>query len=1133
MTKLEIIIAAKDLATGVVQTVNSATRAYKQTLQEANSAANEFSGTIRNLFLSFGGYAVIKNAVSAGYSFNSTMEETRVGLGSLIYSMREFRDKAGDIVTGQRAFEASLRLSVETQNRLRIAGLETAATYEQLTKAYTQSYVPALKAGFDEKMVVNFSTAIVQVATSMRVPLDMLGEEVRSILTGNMTPRTTMLQPLMEAAGLTNEKIRQLNATGKLYPAVMKALEGATVGAAEASKNLSVQLSNLKDAATQALGKGMEIGFQKTKSIIKDVTDSIVTFNKETGEIKWNESLIVSLQKMDEKIFSIIDGIRDMSKAISDFTKNHPVIVDLLTGFGGLAVKILAVGVAIRAIGGTVTWLASLVAANVAFMAGLFAPVVASIESLFAAALAGAGGLATMATAAALAAGTMAGIGAAFIGWKLGQQIAQMEILGLTIGEAMQAGYASVAKFGAYAVYAWDMIGATAKSVWGQVKEAGKSLFYEFIATIQESFPKMAQFFGLTEDYRKKADSARSSQSAIYQDFIKNQTAAKSKLKQELNVQESIREEIFRGADARNKIKDATDSATKSTEDLTAGSRKGKAAAVEYSLAHSAVNSTLDRMSDILKGAKEKVAEFATEIKKLTATSHGAKLIDIEDAYRKDMAAVEKYKTDMERTVRELQEKISKAQKDAAKKNAKRDANDPITAVDPSLQADAQNMLKLKQELVTNVEILERQAKEKRDIALAQEKSENLVSVRSFVAAQTQEYTQLTGNILAGYKAEADALRAKLAEELADVKKSAEEKAAITLLYNEKIRQAEVVKPAEYDRAAREAEINNRLASLDLIEAEGTAHRNTINERIRLTEELIALQRQSLAAMPKTGNEQAWNAQMDKIIAEQKKRAELVREQLMNSPIEAMKLGFKDLLNKWTDVGQQMYDVSQTTATAMRDAFSDIFFDAFQGKLKSVGDYITSFVNSVNRAIANYLANMAAAGLIGAVKSGISSFFNLGTSGNSSLGSSTSTISGNSTGNYLTVDQSLALGSHGGGIAGREAPAFYRMVPNLAFAGAPRFHGGFAPDEYPAVLQRGEGVFTAGQMKAMGLMVAGSGGDSGPNVEVNIINQSGTELSGKQRGAPKFDGRKWVLDIVVEGMERYAPLRTAVGNMRG
>ena len=43
-----------------------------------------------------------------------------------------------------------------------------------------------------------------------------------------------------------------------------------------------------------------------------------------------------------------------------------------------------------------------------------------------------------------------------------------------------------------------------------------------------------------------------------------------------------------------------------------------------------------------------------------------------------------------------------------------------------------------------------------------------------------------------------------------------------------------------------------------------------------------------------------------------------------------------------------------------------------------------------------------------------------------------------------------------------------RIVPALTFANAPRYHDGFAPDEVPAILKRDEGVFTPGQMKAMG-----------------------------------------------------------------
>lgn len=59
---------------------------------------------------------------------------------------------------------------------------------------------------------------------------------------------------------------------------------------------------------------------------------------------------------------------------------------------------------------------------------------------------------------------------------------------------------------------------------------------------------------------------------------------------------------------------------------------------------------------------------------------------------------------------------------------------------------------------------------------------------------------------------------------------------------------------------------------------------------------------------------------------------------------------------------------------------------------------------------------------------------------------------------------------HSGGIVG--APAPQRLVPALAFTGAPRLHGGgmagLRPDEVPAILQRGEMVLSRSQLAAMG-----------------------------------------------------------------
>ena len=71
---------------------------------------------------------------------------------------------------------------------------------------------------------------------------------------------------------------------------------------------------------------------------------------------------------------------------------------------------------------------------------------------------------------------------------------------------------------------------------------------------------------------------------------------------------------------------------------------------------------------------------------------------------------------------------------------------------------------------------------------------------------------------------------------------------------------------------------------------------------------------------------------------------------------------------------------------------------------------------------------------------------------------------------------------HAGGVVGSPGPG--RMVPAMAFAGAPRMHnGGWAglrPDEVPAILQRGERVLSRRE-------AAGYGKSSAPAVNVTIM----------------------------------------------
>jgi hypothetical protein len=84
---------------------------------------------------------------------------------------------------------------------------------------------------------------------------------------------------------------------------------------------------------------------------------------------------------------------------------------------------------------------------------------------------------------------------------------------------------------------------------------------------------------------------------------------------------------------------------------------------------------------------------------------------------------------------------------------------------------------------------------------------------------------------------------------------------------------------------------------------------------------------------------------------------------------------------------------------------------------------------------------------------------------------------------------------HTGGVVGAGAPGGWRAVPEEVFRGAPRFHRGgmIGADEVPIIAQRGEGVFTPEQMRALGpaggsvINVTFQGGDMGRESDRNAM----------------------------------------------
>ena len=109
----------------------------------------------------------------------------------------------------------------------------------------------------------------------------------------------------------------------------------------------------------------------------------------------------------------------------------------------------------------------------------------------------------------------------------------------------------------------------------------------------------------------------------------------------------------------------------------------------------------------------------------------------------------------------------------------------------------------------------------------------------------------------------------------------------------------------------------------------------------------------------------------------------------------------------------------------------------------------------------------------------------------------------------------LASIFHEGGVVGGAAPA--RAVSPAVFTGAPRFHSGLLPDEFPAILQRGETVIPRG----------GFPQSSAPQtVSVQIHNDGADKKAADTQ--VHFDARGFVVDVFLQDMDANGPIKQAM-----
>jgi tape measure domain-containing protein len=273
--------------------------------------------------------------------------------------------------------------------------------------------------------------------------------------------------------------------------------------------------------------------------------------------------------------------------------------------------------------------------------------------------------------------------------------------------------------------------------------------------------------------------------------------------------------------------------------------------------------------------------------------------------------------------------------------------------------------------------------------------------------------------------------------------------------------------------------------------------------------------------------------------------------------------GLQKLARDWKDVGSA---ITQYGATALNTFVDDLTQQLTTGKAKWTDFANWAIQELVRIQLKAALAPVASS--LSSATSGLSDFVKGLLPGGGSSSGSTNWNAG-----VTPNPQNIGTAYHSGGMVGSEA-TFSRLMPSSIFAAAPRFHSGayLQSDEVPAVLQKGEGVFTSGQMGAIGNLnhnyafveqslqalvqaanqfasspaslqnvapspLYGAAANAAtplgaaPPVTLNVQNQTSQAITATA-GTPRMDGEQMVVDIVVRNVQAPGPLRDAIRGIK-
>jgi hypothetical protein len=223
----------------------------------ASGASASFSRLSASLGVLGGGFT-LGAIVKQGFSFNQTMQDGEVAIGNVLKTFKGLNDEAAKS-------EAAKVVQLITEAEPRAAG-----GLQELTQGFIATAAAAAGAGISAEQNVDLVARFANALSNSGLPLEQLNQELRSVLTANVTS-DSFIGKLLEGKGLDNKRISQLTQEGKLYGEIVKEL-GAM---GEAGDTAGVAFSTLNSALSKAAGALTADMFSSSVSGAKNLSAAV------------------------------------------------------------------------------------------------------------------------------------------------------------------------------------------------------------------------------------------------------------------------------------------------------------------------------------------------------------------------------------------------------------------------------------------------------------------------------------------------------------------------------------------------------------------------------------------------------------------------------------------------------------------------------------------------------------------------------------------------------------------------------------------------------------------------------------------------------------------------------------------